>query len=172
MRDIVVLRWMRHCRAAAVAGELPNAKGLFANVSQKASRQPANIGTFCTSSVNYSYEQDRLVLPIDALRCLGWPKVDTRGISHQNLKNLVGEGMLLPQVVCILLATLYEGSFEGLFENPLDGCLATSSDNGSTRCTPSSRQLLKRRRGPSGPRSKQAKTHAYMVMGTGSSDSD
>ena len=85
--------------------------GLVADVSQNIGRRPWGlIRTFTQSSQVYCFERDRLLLPHERLRCLGFPDVQTltKDMSFAEASSLVGQAMAVPAVtmacLCLLVA--------------------------------------------------------------------
>lgn len=96
--------------------QLARAKvGLTADISQNlAWLRPAYDGSrcrytaavYCTESRVYSFQDDRLLLPVELLGSLGWATPATaprtEGLTSAQLQNLVGESQALP---CLAAAT-------------------------------------------------------------------
>ena len=90
-------------------------EGLVCDTSQAISRRPW--GSLCTrtlttSSQLYSFEKDRLLLPHESLRMLGFQSQNLSsvckfGISDSDLSDLAGSAMSLPAVTCAALSLIY-----------------------------------------------------------------
>ena len=90
-------------------------QGLVCDTSQAISRKPW--GSLCTrtlttSSQLYSFEKDRLLLPHESFRMLGFQtqnmsSVCKFGISDSDLSDLAGSAMSLPAVTCAALSLIY-----------------------------------------------------------------
>ena len=85
------------------------ANNLFCDVSQNLSRKPwGGLRTLTTSTILYSFQKDRLILPEEGLRILGFPSTSTlvRGISQGDVSDIVGQAMAVPAVVLPTMALL------------------------------------------------------------------
>lgn len=100
---------------------LPADKGhvvqnLTIDVSQNICRKPwsSSLRTFTTTSQVYLYSADRILLPEEALRLLGFDDVPgdaLNGVSAAEVSDLVGQAMALPSVAVPMLALL-QAAFE------------------------------------------------------------
>ena len=88
-------------------------QNLSIDVSQNCVRRPwGNLRTFCTGSQVYLYQQDRVLIPQETLRLLGFgcDQVATRGLSDKEITDLAGNAMSVPSVALCQLALLH-GAF-------------------------------------------------------------
>ena len=89
-------------------------KSLVADVSQNIGRKPwGPMRTHTTSSMIYSFERDRLVIPAEGLRLLGFPNVArmVQGLSSADTVELVGQAMAVPSVT-LAAAALIVGALD------------------------------------------------------------
>ena len=91
-------------------------RDLLCDVSQNITRKPWGQGTlrtFTTSTQMYSFELDRLVLPLEGMRLLGFPGAASlaHGVSSADLSDFVGEGMALPSI-CLAQMSLLKAAFQ------------------------------------------------------------
>ena len=102
------------------------AKDLFCDVSQAINRKPwfsKCMRTLTTSSSIYSFELERVLLPHETMRLMGFPAEKlTQGahqISDSQISEFVGQSMALPSCAASLsavLASIFEhGCMEDLF---------------------------------------------------------
>ena len=84
-------------------------KGYWADVSQSVGRFPfGGLGTFCRSSIKYSYELDCVLTGADALGALGFSHQDVRDarnkFSDADVQDLCGEAFSMPCIaMCMYL---------------------------------------------------------------------
>ena len=82
-------------------GKAFDVNSLIADCSQAISRKPWSLDetrTFCTSTQNYSFKVDRVILPEEELSMLGFPGGLLRGIRLSDGFEFVGQSMALPSV--------------------------------------------------------------------------
>lgn len=93
------------------------ASGLFVNVSQNPCRRAWGrvLGTFCASSIVYSFEHDRTLIAEEMLRVLGWGAVDAAGLSQAALRDLAGESLAKPCIAAAAVAMLATVHLPGLW---------------------------------------------------------
>ena len=101
-------------------------KGVWCDYSQSfLTASPGGPGTVNTSSRLYDYVLDRIIVPEELLRALGWSEgvVDTSGVDMAHMQNLVGE--------CQALQPLSVASWALLLAvgNGIPGMWCTAGDN-------------------------------------------
>lgn len=83
-------------------------KGVFLDVSQSLQRKAYTQGgmnrCLTTSTVLYSYEHDRMVVPAEMLYFQGYPRTlkIPSSVTQADVANLAGEGMSLPCLATVL----------------------------------------------------------------------
>ena len=91
------------------------------SVSHLKLRKPwGHMRCYTTSSLIYSFEADRVLLPEEGFRLLGFPYIDfsLSGLTGQEIAGLVGQAMAVPSVTlaCMaLLAAAAQANHPGLF---------------------------------------------------------
>ena len=81
---------------------------LFCDTSQALQRKPwGRMRTLCTSSACYSFSRDRLLLPCEALRSLGFGDCSfTDSLSSAEITDVAGCGMALPSAALPAMSLL------------------------------------------------------------------
>jgi hypothetical protein len=82
-------------------------KDLFCDFSQGIQRRPwGAMKTFCTSSMPYSFEGNRLISGYGGLRALGWPEscLDPAKTSMTMARDLCGDAFSLPNAAQVMFA--------------------------------------------------------------------
>ena len=94
------------------------ARGLFCNVSQNPVRKPwgYKLGTFCSSSMLYSFEHDRCLVVGELLRVMGWGPCNTEGLTPHQVRDLVSESIAQPVLGTVLQALILSIPLPGLWE--------------------------------------------------------
>lgn len=110
--DIYVIRMMKE-QQKTVAELEHDLEDCFIDVSQSHgrhchSREGMN-KCLCTSTMLYSYGQDRLVLPIESIYMQGYPVTlqVPRHFTGAQLRDFSGEGMCLPCIASVMRALVY-----------------------------------------------------------------
>lgn len=94
---------------------------------------PLHVGTVCRSTRLYSYREDRLITPGEAMRAHGWEadniNLNTQGLDINHGYDLLGESMALPCIGTAIWSLLLVGgnsTFPGMWAeagyNLLSGC--------------------------------------------------
>ncbi|CAE7788012.1 CHT1 [Symbiodinium sp. CCMP2592] len=82
-------------------------RNLVVDVSQALERKPWGLRTLLASTSLYSFEHDRLVLPMEGLRLLGFStKCLYPSLSQGEIADLVGNAMSLPSVTIVCASLL------------------------------------------------------------------
>lgn len=93
---------------------------MFMDVSQSHTRHAHTGSDGCqkcltTATQNYSFSQDRLVLPLELLHWQGYPstlKVPFN-VSQNDLRDFAGEGMFLPSLATVIWSIFRIVDFSG-----------------------------------------------------------
>lgn len=99
-------------------------RGLSCDVSQNVQRKPwGTLRTLTTNSCVYVFELDRVLLPEEGLRLLGFPTLPMmKHITPGEMHEFMGQAMALPAVaqasLCLLLGAYETGSIPSLFGGP------------------------------------------------------
>ena len=99
-------------------------KGLFCNTTPEPGRSPfGEIGSISSSTSLYSFEEDRVVVPAEYFRFLGYDldMIASRLMTKQH-QGLAGEAIHLPSLAVIMISMLAVVQFPGLWASPEDGC--------------------------------------------------
>ena len=89
---------------------------LYCDVSQNVNRSPwsrGHVRCATTSSRNYSFEMDRLMVPEEMLMAYGWPRPIAEAhtsVPDTAMDDLVGETMALQPLATVMLATIIAAS--------------------------------------------------------------
>ena len=79
---------------------------------------PMHVGTVCTSTRLYSYREDRLIVPSEAMRAHGWEaegiSLNMQGLDINHGYDLLGESMSLPCVGTAIWSLLLAGGNSSL----------------------------------------------------------
>ena len=114
IRESLEVNLLRACFAQdldpAVPDQLERAKAnLIADASQNYRWMSASLDVapcFQRVSMPYSYELDRVLGPLELLRCHGWIQPDTGNISVSNIRDLAGEAQTLPCLAAAIMGAL------------------------------------------------------------------
>jgi len=106
-------------------------EGLFVDVSQAIDRKPwGPLRTVCGGSQVYSYQKDRLLIPEELLRLLGFATsrwCHDANVSRAEVTALAGSGMALPSVSVVCLSLMLAAAES----RKLDDLFSYSIANGS-----------------------------------------
>jgi hypothetical protein len=115
-RDVVDVCYLSTCHRLQLNPVLLDTKAtvrrleLYCDVSQNVNRSPWSIGYVrcaTTSSRNYSFELDRLMVPEEMLMAYGWPRTVAEAhtqVPATAMDDLVGETMALQTLATVMLA--------------------------------------------------------------------
>ena len=114
IRESLEVNLLRACFAQdldpAVPDQLERAKAnLIADASQNYRWMSASLDVapcFQRVSMPYSYELDRVLGPLELLRCHGWIQPHTGNISVSNIRDLAGEAQTLPCLAAAIMGAL------------------------------------------------------------------
>ena len=117
-RDVVDVCYLNICHLLQLNPVLLDTKEtvrrleLYCDVSQNVNRSPWSLGYVrcaTTSSRNYSFSMDRLVVPEEMLMAYGWPRAMAEArteVPDTAMDDLVGETMALQTIATVMLATV------------------------------------------------------------------
>jgi hypothetical protein len=117
-RDLLDIAYKAATRGLTDPFDIEHAKSnLIVDLSQGLTRTPWHDGfpTFTTSSLLYSFDQDRVVPEKCKFRMLGFGELSDGDLSDHALRDLSGEAMAVPVVTLVLSAVIVSVNFPGLF---------------------------------------------------------
>ena len=124
-RDVVDVCYVNMCHKLGLNPALPDTKAtirsleLYCDVSQNVNRSPwsfKKIRCATTSSRNYSFALDRLLVPEEVLMAYGWPRAVAEAhtqVPVTVMDDLVGETMALQTLAMVMLAVITAASSKG-----------------------------------------------------------
>ncbi len=91
----------------------------WVDISQSVARKPwGALRTFTTSSQIYSFKEDRLLVPEEHFRLLGFGENLVCGnLGPDELRKLAGEAMCVPCIALLVWSVLLAASFDGLWSS-------------------------------------------------------
>ena len=91
---------------------------LYCNFSQSPEKRPLYQGlkTTTTSTELYWYKEDRVILPIDHMRCNGWLSPQMQGLSIMEQRDLIGESIPLQMFMTMMYSIVICVDFEDLWD--------------------------------------------------------
>ena len=104
-RDVINVAWFEARKRAGACGEdvASTARNLFVNISQNVDRVHAvkGLGTCTRNACYYSFEHDTTISSSVHMCSLGWPRSHCGRSSDSVLRDLSGDGVSMPLVMCI-----------------------------------------------------------------------
>jgi hypothetical protein len=119
--DVLDVAWMAMKKKFPETIDRHLVRGLYADVSQCVSRTPwhYDLRCFVTTSIVYSFEFDRVLVPSEHLRLQGYPPVNISGLTPNQVRDLAGECFSLPACTLMSTCVLLASRDVTLWERPL-----------------------------------------------------
>ena len=118
VRDALGVTWALQCRGYSKPFNTKDPhlrKDLWCDVSQ-GRRGSGSPTTLTTRSMWYSFEWDRVLVPSEILGVLGHGAPNIRSLLRSSVRELAGEGMVLPCLGVLLHSSLLAATLPGMWQ--------------------------------------------------------